>query len=145
MTTQVQLRRGTKEQNDAFVGAVGELTYCTDSKELRIHDGVTIGGGAIMTIKDIINIFTQYMAPDYSNMASIGSPFSCPKSGWIIGNLDGGGVNSRLYVNGIALPTWGNDAYNEGPICAPVNKDDVVTYTSLSNATFIPIKATYTI
>lgn len=47
MSTQVQLRRGTAEQNDMFVGAEGELTYCTDTQELRIHDGSTVGGGEL--------------------------------------------------------------------------------------------------
>jgi hypothetical protein len=47
MATQVQFRRGTTTQNNAFTGAVGELTYDTDVKTLRIHDGVTAGGGSI--------------------------------------------------------------------------------------------------
>lgn len=44
MATQVQLRRGTAAQHDAFVGKVGELTMVTDTKALRLHDGVTAGG-----------------------------------------------------------------------------------------------------
>jgi hypothetical protein len=44
MSIQVQLRRGTATQNSAFTGAVGELVYATDTKELFIHDGVTVGG-----------------------------------------------------------------------------------------------------
>jgi len=47
MATQVQFRRGTTTQNNAFTGAVGELTYDTEVKTLRIHDGVTAGGGSI--------------------------------------------------------------------------------------------------
>jgi hypothetical protein len=47
MATQVQFRRGTTTQNNAFTGAVGELTYDVDVKTLRIHDGVTAGGGSI--------------------------------------------------------------------------------------------------
>ena len=46
MATQVQFRRGTTTQNNAFTGAVGELTYDTEIKTLRIHDGSTQGGGA---------------------------------------------------------------------------------------------------
>lgn len=48
MATQVQFRRGTTTQNNAFTGAVAELTYDTDVKTLRIHDGTTPGGGAIV-------------------------------------------------------------------------------------------------
>jgi hypothetical protein len=48
MSTQVQFRRGTTTQNNAFTGAVGELTVDTDLKTLRLHDGSTAGGGAII-------------------------------------------------------------------------------------------------
>jgi hypothetical protein len=48
MATQVQFRRGTTTQNNAFTGAVGELTYDTEIKTLRIHDGSTPGGGTVV-------------------------------------------------------------------------------------------------
>lgn len=48
MATQVQFRRGTTTQNNAFTGAVGEITYDTDVKTLRLHDGATAGGGSIV-------------------------------------------------------------------------------------------------
>lgn len=44
MSKQLQLRRGTTVQNDAFTGALGELTMDTDKNQLRVHDGVTQGG-----------------------------------------------------------------------------------------------------
>ena len=50
MATQVQFRRGTTTQNNAFTGAVGEITYDTEVKTLRLHDGSTPGGGAIVTV-----------------------------------------------------------------------------------------------
>ena len=46
MATQVQFRRGTTSQNNAFTGAIGEITYDTQVKTLRLHDGSTAGGGA---------------------------------------------------------------------------------------------------
>jgi hypothetical protein len=46
MATQVQFRRGTTLQNNAFTGAQGEITVDTDLKTLRLHDGTTAGGGA---------------------------------------------------------------------------------------------------
>ena len=48
MATQVQFRRGTTTQNNAFTGANGELSVDTDVKTIRLHDGVTGGGAAIM-------------------------------------------------------------------------------------------------
>jgi hypothetical protein len=48
MATQVQFRRGTTTQNNAFTGAIGEITYDTEVKTFRLHDGTTAGGGAIL-------------------------------------------------------------------------------------------------
>lgn len=47
MTTRrkvVQFRRGTTQENDAIVGAEGELTIDLDKKTLVVHDGVRMGG-----------------------------------------------------------------------------------------------------
>jgi hypothetical protein len=48
MATQVQFRRGTTTQNNAFTGAIGEITYDSEAKTLRLHDGSTSGGGAVV-------------------------------------------------------------------------------------------------
>lgn len=47
MAEQLQLRRGTTAENDAFTGASGELTADTTLNELRLHDGSTAGGHTI--------------------------------------------------------------------------------------------------
>lgn len=44
MAKQVQLRRGSASDHTTFTGAIGELTYVSDDKTLRIHDGSTAGG-----------------------------------------------------------------------------------------------------
>lgn len=41
---QVQWRRGTKAENDAYTGAAGEITVDLETPNLRIHDGITAGG-----------------------------------------------------------------------------------------------------
>ena len=48
MSTQVQFRRGTTTQNNAFTGAIGEISVDTDLKTIRLHDGTTAGGGSTM-------------------------------------------------------------------------------------------------
>ena len=48
MATQVQFRRGTTTQNNAFTGAIGEITYDSEAKTLRLHDGSTAGGGSVV-------------------------------------------------------------------------------------------------
>lgn len=40
----LQIRRGTTQQNDNFTGMMGEITFDTDTKTLRVHDGETLGG-----------------------------------------------------------------------------------------------------
>jgi len=52
MTTEVLLREGTTAENDAFTGAAGELSYDTQTTQVRIHDGVTLGGAIIATLGD---------------------------------------------------------------------------------------------
>ena len=50
MSTQIQYRRGTAVQNNAFTGVLGEITVDTSNKTLRVHDGTTIGGSNIATV-----------------------------------------------------------------------------------------------
>jgi hypothetical protein len=51
----VQLRRGTSAENNAFTGAVGEITVDTTQNTIRVHDGVT-AGGTETTLPDLSNI-----------------------------------------------------------------------------------------
>lgn len=44
MPTVLQFRRGTTAQNDAFTGAVGEISIDTTVDSIRVHDGSTAGG-----------------------------------------------------------------------------------------------------
>ena len=55
MSIEVQLRRGTAADNAAFAGQEGELVYTTDTKDLFVHDGSTLGGtpvGSLASIAD---------------------------------------------------------------------------------------------
>ncbi len=47
MAKVLQIRRGTTAQNDNFTGMTGEITFDTDAKTLRVHDGQTLGGFAL--------------------------------------------------------------------------------------------------
>tara|TARA_R100001443_G_scaffold12269_2_gene21757 strand:+ start:12252 stop:12653 length:402 start_codon:yes stop_codon:yes gene_type:complete len=44
MATQVQFRRGSTPENNAFKGAQGEITVDTSERTLRVHDGSLTGG-----------------------------------------------------------------------------------------------------
>ena len=53
MPTQVQFRRGTTTQNEAFTGAVGEISVDTTLDTVRVHDGSTGGGHRLAKYSDI--------------------------------------------------------------------------------------------
>ena len=53
MAKQVQFRRGTATENNAFTGAVGEISVDTTNKQLRVHDGSTAGGTAALAASAI--------------------------------------------------------------------------------------------
>jgi len=55
----LQLRRGTTAQNDAFTGAIAEVTVDTDRDSLRVHDGVTVGGKEIADLATAIPLLTD--------------------------------------------------------------------------------------
>jgi len=44
MSKQVKIRRGTATQHASFTGVVGEITVDTTNNNLRVHDGITVGG-----------------------------------------------------------------------------------------------------
>jgi hypothetical protein len=50
MATQVQFRRGTTTENNAFTGAAAELTVDTTLTTVRVHDGTTAGGVALVNV-----------------------------------------------------------------------------------------------
>ena len=74
MATQLQLRRGTEAENDAFTGAQGEVTVDTTNNHLRVHDGTTSGGYKVANIgdeasKDLDNLTTTGKA----NISTLGT------------------------------------------------------------------------
>lgn len=67
MAIQIQLRSGTTTEHNTFKGAVGELTYDTEKKQLRVHDGITVGGKVVgdqtqdasTTVKGVVRLATE--------------------------------------------------------------------------------------
>lgn len=81
MAKQLQLRRGTTLQNNAFIGAVGEPTLDTETGMIHIHDGVTQGG------KDFIDPVVAFQKPTAENNYTWYRKYA---SGWV----EQGGMNS---------------------------------------------------
>ena len=118
MAGRFQLRRGNTAQNDAFTGAEGEVTYDTQVKNIRVHDGVTQGGISVLTLAAIF--------PDYTRKVSMTSPFTAPTYGFAMWNNSGTGAAK---VNGQTIAVAGNDSYNEGPAFVMLKPGDILTFT----------------
>jgi len=82
MPTVLQFRRGTTTQNNAFTGALGEITYDTTVDTLRVHDGSTAGGFAMVTAASTSTLtnktltspaITTSIVPSSADGAAIGS------------------------------------------------------------------------
>ena len=71
MAKQVQLRRGDASEHETFTGAIGELTYVSDDKTLRIHDGSTAGGINVLAGVGSMNI-RQIVESDYAEPSGWG-------------------------------------------------------------------------
>jgi len=70
MSIQVQYRRGTGAENNAFVGALAEITVDTTNGTLRVHDGITSGGSNIATVAYVDNAVGSLSADSISNGTS---------------------------------------------------------------------------
>ena len=100
MAGRLQLRRGTTAQNDAFTGAVGEMTYDTQTKGVRCHDGVTQGGIPLVSMVNIL--------PDYTRGINISSGDTSTVYGWFY--ISGHSFSNTVTVslNGAVVYTGGN-------------------------------------
>jgi hypothetical protein len=55
MSTQVQIRRGTTAECDAMTPAAGELILDTSLNQLRVGDGLTLGGKGLPAVMSVQN------------------------------------------------------------------------------------------
>jgi hypothetical protein len=88
MATQVQFRRGTTTENNAFTGAVAEITVDTTIDTIRVHDGSNAGG------MELLNISSAQSATN----KTLGS--GCTWQGNDIGLAYGGTGSSLSVVQG---------------------------------------------
>ena len=98
MPTQVQFRRGTTTQNNAFTGAAGELSVDTTLNTLRVHDGSTAGGFALVNLTG-----TQTLTNKTLTSPSIGTSLTTASSSFDLLNttattLNIGGAATTLSI-----------------------------------------------
>ena len=73
MPSVLQLRRGTTSQNNAFTGAIGELSYDTSVDTLRVHDGSTAGGFALTTDAGTSTLTNKTLTSPIINTGTFGT------------------------------------------------------------------------
>jgi hypothetical protein len=76
MPTQVQFRRGTTTQNNAFTGAVGELSVDSTLNTLRVHDGSTAGGFALVNLTATQTLTNKTLTSPTFTTPVLGTPSS---------------------------------------------------------------------
>lgn len=108
MSRQIQIRRGTTAENDAFTGAIGEITMDTTRKTLRVHDGETVGGTTLAKQSDIPSAesITNAVMPDYEKATDF------PALGTYT-------ATTNLYLQGYVQLVWNAVAYNYITIAQP--------------------------
>jgi hypothetical protein len=109
MSVTLQHRRGTESQNNSFTGAQGEIVVDTTNEEIRLHNGVKLGGKILggMSSEDTIASFrlmtktpdTVYVTGYHTaNDGAFGSHFF--KKVTDTGQVDNGGTIIRT-INGV--------------------------------------------
>jgi len=123
--TQIQYRRGTNTQNDAFTGAIGEITVDTTAKTIRVHDGSTAGGNIVVNTtgvqtlsnKTVSNLVLSGTLSVASNVGLSGQYLSSTGTGvqWVtpstsLTNIASGGSNVSVKTD------WVNVAINSSNV-----------------------------
>ena len=98
MPTQLQFRRGTTSQNNSFTGAVGEISVDTTLDTLRLHDGSTAGGFALVTDSATQTLTNKTLTTPVIAEIDSGSTITLDATTDI--NLDAGGADIVLKDDG---------------------------------------------
>jgi hypothetical protein len=76
MATQIQYRRGTGAQNDAFTGANGEITVNTSDWTLRVFDGANPGGYPVVGLTQTQTLTNKTLTSPVLNNPTISGTIS---------------------------------------------------------------------
>jgi len=128
MATQTQLRRGTAAQNNSFTGAVGELSYDTENKSVRVHDGSTAGGIEVLTGNGDISAKTSDGAA-----LTLQTSDTTVTDGSVLGKIEFKAPNEASGTDAILVGA-AIEAVAEGTFAADNNATELVFKTGASAA-----------
>jgi hypothetical protein len=144
MSTQISYRKGTAAQNDAFTGALAEITVDTTNKTLRVHDGATTGGSNIATVAYVDNAISSLSANSITDgtssitIVATDGNIRANVGGSTIQLLSSSGANVSGYVTATGNITGGNLSGTSiaGTLttAAQTNITSVGTLTSLTSS-----------
>ena len=83
MSRQIQIRRGSAAENDAFTGAIGEITMDTTNKTQRVHDGETAGGIKLARQDEITDSFAPSSRYTNLSLGPSGTSYTAPADGYV--------------------------------------------------------------
>jgi len=133
MTDQIRqfiLKRGNTAVSQNYTGPIGEITYDTDLKTVRVHDGVTPGGNIIVG-GNVFSVLSSEIYVIQSNVANLQANVSA---------LQGNAANQQteinnLFANALAQQTqintlidntnFGNLSINDQTISGLISDRDI--------------------
>jgi hypothetical protein len=135
MPLQLQFRRGTAAQNNAFTGALGEIAVDTDNKTLRVHDGTTAGGTAVVNVSATQTLTNKTLtAPVIATISNNSATIVVPGTS---DTLVGRATTDTLTNKTLTAPVIGTIT-NTGTLILPTSSDTLVgraTTDTLTNKT----------
>ena len=140
MAKQIQLRRGTTAETNAFTGALGEITYDTNKKVVVTHDGVTVGGTPLTTLAEVNNEISSRFNSNTVNYLPLLWALAATPSGYVAMVGQGIGLEypilRSLYGNnlpdlrGVFIRGWDNGrGFDSGRGLLSYQGDDLAWHT----------------
>jgi len=140
MATAVQFRRGTTTQNNAFTGALGEISVDTTLDTIRVHDASTQGGFEITSNAAAQTLTNKSLtAPTITGTAVMAT---LDISGDV--DVDGTLEADVITVAGVALATFVRDTVGTNMFSSNTETGITVTYDTSNDNVDLVIDAAQT-
>jgi len=146
MPTALQFRRGTTSQNNSFTGAVGEISVDTTLDTLRLHDGSTAGGFALVSATAAQTLTNKTLTTPTIAEIDSGSTITLDATTDIVLDADGGDIffKDAGTTFGSATNTSGNLIIKSGTTTALTFSGANVTAAGTINSGAITSSSTIT-
>ena len=146
MPTALQFRRGTTSQNNSFTGAVGEISVDTTLDTLRLHDGSTAGGFALVSATAAQTLTNKTLTTPTIAEIDSGSTITLDATTDIVLDADGGDIffKDAGTTFGSATNTSGNLIIKSGTTTALTFSGANVTAAGTVNSGAITSSSTVT-